>query len=161
MILERATLSGSVASLSSALTLAACATAEGRKAVQPLNATSHWLHGDAAAYSREADLARTGAGYVTHHAATVLWACLFEYLRQRSGRADAAAIMRDAAATAAIAAIVDYTITPKRLTPGWELVLSKRAMALGYAGLAAGLAATALLRRRHRAAHASARRAGR
>ncbi len=30
MILERATLSGSVASLSSALTLAACATAEGR-----------------------------------------------------------------------------------------------------------------------------------
>ena len=33
--------------------------------------------------------------------------------------------------------ICDYTITPHRFTPGWELVLSRRGMALAYAGFAA------------------------
>ena len=37
------------------------------------------------------------------------------------------------------AAAVDYLATPKRFTPGWEFVLSKRAMALTYAAMAAGL----------------------
>ena len=40
---------------------------------------------------------------------------------------------------AAVAAAVDYLATPKRFTPGWEFVLSKRAMALTYAAMAAGL----------------------
>jgi general stress protein 26 len=34
-------------------------------------------------------------------------------------------ILRDAAAMSAIAAAVDYGITPKRATPGWEEVLSR------------------------------------
>ena len=32
----------------------------------------------------------------------------------------------------------DYTVTPRRFTPGWELVLSKRSMALVYGAMAAG-----------------------
>jgi hypothetical protein len=51
----------------------------------------------------------------------------------------------------AIAAIVDYGITPKRLTPGWELTLSRKAMVGAYAGLALGLAAGALVSQRIRA----------
>jgi branched-chain amino acid transport system permease protein len=39
-------------------------------------------------------------------------------------------------------AAVDYTITPHRFTPGWELVLSKRGMALAYAAMALGFVAT-------------------
>ena len=41
---------------------------------------------------------------------------------------------------AAIAAIVDYGATPKRFTPGWEFVLSKRSMAVTYGAMALGLA---------------------
>jgi hypothetical protein len=47
----------------------------------------------------------------------------------------------------AIAAIVDYGIVPKRLTPGWELSLSKKSMAGAFASLAIGLAAGALVSR--------------
>ena len=43
---------------------------------------------------------------------------------------------------AAVAAAVDYGATPKRFTPGWELVLSKRSMASVYAAMAAGFVAT-------------------
>ena len=50
----------------------------------------------------------------------------------------------------AIAAAVDYGATPKRFTPGWELVLSKRAMAAAYLAMAAGLAVGALVARRPR-----------
>ena len=50
--------------------------------------------------------------------------------------------MGRATAIAALAAAVDYTITPHRFTPGWELVLSRRGMALAYAAMAAGFAAT-------------------
>lgn len=52
-------------------------------------------------------------------------------------------MLRDAALMTAIAAAVDYGPTPRRFTPGWELVLSKTGMAVAYAGLALGLAAGA------------------
>ncbi len=49
---------------------------------------------------------------------------------------------------AALAAAVDYGLTPRRLTPGWELVLSRRSMVATYAAMALGLAAGAMLARR-------------
>src|SRR4051812_6130422 len=54
-------------------------------------------------------------------------------------------LLRDAAAMSTIAALVDYGITPKRFTPGWEEVLSKRSMGLTYAAMALGLTAGAML----------------
>ena len=118
--------------------LALLALAEGHGPAQPLNATSHWLNGDSAASRRRIDFRHTGVGLATHVAATVFWAALFEaWLRAQParGRAD---VVRRAAAVAALAAVVDYTITPRRFTPGWELVLTKRSMALVYAAMAAG-----------------------
>jgi len=50
----------------------------------------------------------------------------------------------------AIAAVVDYGIVPKRLTPGWELSLSRKSMAGAFASLAIGLAAGALVSRQLR-----------
>jgi hypothetical protein len=44
--------------------------------VQPINATSHWLHGEEAGKIKQVDAIHTGAGYATHHAACVLWAPL-------------------------------------------------------------------------------------
>jgi len=53
-------------------------------------------------------------------------------------------MLRDALAMSAFAATVDYGATPKRFTPGWEFVLSRRSMAVAYVAMAFGLAAGAL-----------------
>lgn len=139
-LLGRAAISGTVASVTSTAALAVAARAERRGALQPVNATSHWLHGPGAAGVGDADAAHTGVGYATHHAATFFWAILFERLIARHSAPSRLAIVHDAAVTGAVAAAVDYIATPKRFTPGWEYVLSKRSMAFGYVALAAGLA---------------------
>jgi hypothetical protein len=136
---------GAMASVAAALALAAASKTEGRSGAAPLNATSHWLHGDSAADVDEFDVAHTGLGYMTHHSAAILWGGLFQALRQRSSRSDLPAIGQDAVIASATAAIVDYVFTPHRLTPGWELVLSKRSMALAYVAMAAAFMTTELM----------------
>ena len=147
--LGRVLVSGSLASVAAAIALATASRLEGRSGAAPLNATSHWLHGDGAAAQEEADVAHTGVGFATHHLAAILWAGLFETLRKYSPRTDVTAVARDAGIAAATAAVVDYVFTPHRLTPGWELVLSKKSMAVAYVAMAAGfLAAEAMLPKR-------------
>ncbi len=143
--IKRTFLSGSIASLSSTITLMLVARVEGKAAVQPLNATSHWLNGDDAAECKEFILGHTGVGYATNHAACIFWALFFEAWRSGRPPAAPAVILREAMAMSAIAAAVDYGATPKRFTPGWELVLSKSGMAVVYGGLALGLAAGSLM----------------
>jgi hypothetical protein len=145
--LSSALISGSVASIVSAAALAAFARVEGKAAAQPLNATSHWWHGDRAAAERNVDLPHTGVGYATHHASSILWAFLFEALRSRNRAADPVSIARDAAIVSATAAVVDYGLIPRRLTPGWELALPKRSVAVGLLALAAGLTVGGLITR--------------
>ena len=143
-VLLRALVSGTAASVTSSLALALLARGEGRGALQPVNATSHWRHGPAAASVERFDLAHTVVGYATHHAATVFWAGFFEaWVGWRQPRAGWP-LVRDAMLLSAIAAAVDYGITPKRFTPGWEFVLSARSMAVAYAAMGAGLAAREL-----------------
>jgi hypothetical protein len=77
-----------------------------------------------------------------------MWAVLFDMMRRRSGKDDAPAVLKDALATSAIAAAVDYGLTPHRFTPGWELALSKQSMAAAYLGMAAGFAGSEFLLRR-------------
>ena len=55
--------------------------------------------------------------------------------------------MPKALAMSAIAAAVDYGATPKRFTPGWEFVLSKRTMTVAYLAMATGLAVGASMNR--------------
>lgn len=147
-ILGRAVTSGTVASVVSSVSLGLLARAEGKGVLQPVNATSHWLNGRKAAAVEGADVTHTVVGYATHHAATVFWAVLFERLIGARHPPAALPILQCAVATAVIAAAVDYGATPERFTPGWEFVLSKRAMAAAYGAMAAGLAAGALLTRR-------------
>ena len=139
-LLADSVVSGSVASAVSAAVLAALASAEGVTPVQPINATSHWLTGDEAGKVRNIDVRHTGIGLLTHHGACVFWASLFETLRAAAPNAGPARVARDAVAVAALAALVDYGLVPKRLTPGWEGPLPIRSVAGGFAGLALGLA---------------------
>jgi hypothetical protein len=57
-----ALVTGTVASVVSTAALALVAKAEGKDALQPTNATSHWLHGDEAARHEELDAAHTLLG---------------------------------------------------------------------------------------------------
>ena len=141
-----ACLSGTIATVASAVALAASARAEGKGAAQPLNATSHWLYGEDAASFREVDIDHTVIGLATHYAATIFWAFFFEIWLAVRPTSTPSVIASRGLGIAALAATVDYTITPKRFTPGWEFVLSKRAMAAVYVALAGGLAGFALSR---------------
>ncbi len=147
-VLRRALLSGTAAGATSTLALAIVARLEGKGALQPVNATSHWLNGRAAASVRHADLRHTATGVLTHYAATLFWAVLFERCIARRHPIEPLPMLGSSMAMSALAAAIDYSVTPKRFTPGWEFVLSKRAMAAVYAAMAAGLAAGALAARR-------------
>jgi drug/metabolite transporter (DMT)-like permease len=69
----------------------------------------------------------------------MLWASVFQFLRRESpGRSP----LTDAAGVTALAAVVDYAVVPKRLTPGWEKVVSPAAIALAYGAMMIGLIAT-------------------
>jgi hypothetical protein len=143
--LRRASISGSLASVAMALALAVLARREGKRALQPINATSHWLHGRGAARVRKADAAHTAVGYLTHHASAVFWAYLFE-LWLGGRRRKVLAVLPRAAAMSGIAAAVDYGLVPRRLTPGWEHVVSNRSLKAAYVVMGVALAAGALLR---------------
>ena len=137
--------SGTVGSVTSTVVLGLLARLEGKAVLQPINATSHWLNGNKAGGFTDADVAHTVVGYATHHAATVFWAVLFERWIGPRRPVTALSALQYAVATSTVAAAVDYLATPKRLTPGWELVLSKRSMAVAYGAMAVGLAAGALM----------------
>ena len=141
-LIRRSLASGLSGALASTAVLAAVARLEGQGATQPLNATSHWLRGAAAARRPGVDIAHTGVGVGTHIAATVFWASFFEMWMFDRPTRDHAKVAARAATVGALAAVVDYTVTPRRFTPGWELVLSKRSMALVYVAMAAGFWAT-------------------
>jgi hypothetical protein len=142
-------ISGSIATAVTTVALGLLARAEGIGAFQPTNSTSHWLHGDSAGTVKKVDIAHSAVGYTTHHASAVFWAFPFEWrLAQSPQEPTTARLARDASIMAAIAAFVDYGLVPKRLTPGWETVLSKRSIAATYVALAAGLTVGALVNQR-------------
>jgi hypothetical protein len=146
-ILGRALITGSIASVVSAAVLSLLAKAEGKEPMQPINATSHWLHGEDAWTVTAVDVEHTATGYATHQAATVFWAALFETIQSAAADIRPGKVIRDAALVSTIAAIVDYGLVPRRLTPGWEGPLPIRSVAGGFVGMACGLAIGAFLTR--------------
>jgi hypothetical protein len=142
-IIRSALVTGTVASVVCAGALALLAKTEKKSALQPVNATSHWLNGAQAADRNSADAAHTLVGYATHHASAVFWALPFQaWLNIRPPRSTLE-LVRDATIMSGIAAAVDYRVVPRRFTPGWELALSKASLFAAYAALAIGLFAGA------------------
>ncbi len=109
-----------------------------------LNCTAHWLKGDKAAEVRTADLTHTATGFLTSAGAIVFWAALYEKALG-GGNPSWSRFLSVTAALGPVAVVADYGATPKRFTPGWELVFSRRDMALIYAALVPGMAAGAAL----------------
>ena len=144
--IDRGVLSGSSASILSTLALAARGRSESGSALAPINAVSHWYWGDRATRKDRASIKYTVPGYLTHHATSVFWAILFEKTFGSDLRGRPARTVAASTATAAVACFVDYQLTPKRLTPGFEHRLSKASLLLVYAAYAAGLAITEIAR---------------
>lgn len=140
-----ATVSGACAGVLSALALAWRGHRDAHDAAAPLNGPSQWLWGRHAPSVHGFSAKYTGLGIIVHHAAAFFWAVLYERLRARMGHAVPAAV-----ATAAVANVVDYKLTPARLQPGYERQLSRRSLAWVYAAVALGFAASGLVRPRGR-----------
>ena len=143
---NRGLVSGTSASILSTIALAARGRSETGSALAPINAVSHWYWGDHATQVDHANIKNTVPGYLTHHATSIFWAVLFEKVFGGAMRGRAGPTLAMSATTAAVACFVDYQMTPKRLTPGFEHRLSKASLFLVYAAFAAGLAATELAR---------------
>ena len=70
-----------------------------------------------------------------------MWAVLYAWLHaNRHPAQPMPAALASAGVAAATACLIDYKLTPRRLTPGFEHHLSTRSMTVVYATFAIGLA---------------------
>lgn len=146
---RNAWLSGTLASVLSTLALGLCGRWENRRVAAPTNAISHWIWGDGALLENRPTLRHTALGYGIHHAASVFWATLYEkWFSERGERDGVPAALAGAAAVAALACVVDFRLTPQRLTPGFENRLSKTSIFAIYTAFGAGLGLAAIWRGR-------------
>lgn len=147
-LLAEALVSGTIAGIATTAAAAAAARREGTTAAAPVNAVSHVVWGDEAGSQDDVSLRYTGTGFVTNHAASVMWAGVYELLRRRVG-AGALGALACGPAVSALAYVVDYHMVPRRFTPGYELRLSGRGLGAVYGALALSLPLRALFRGRH------------
>lgn len=145
-----AAVTGVVAALATSAALAALAKIDGKGALQPMNATSHWLNGDPAANVELPTARHTLVGFLTHVASAIFWAAPFEAWLAANPPRSFPALLGDSAAMAGIAAAVDYGATPRRFTPGWELLFTKAEMLVPYLAFTLGLAGGAMASERLR-----------
>jgi hypothetical protein len=142
-----AAVSGAAASIASALALLACGARENGHASAPVNAVSHWVWDEKAVRQNRPSLRFTLLGYGIHHAAALFWATLYEKFLARKNDSPVRTLQKTALSSA-VACIVDFKFTPRRLTPGYERRLSKPSLFLVYSAFAIGMAAAGLLRDR-------------
>lgn len=145
LVLTQGLLAGTLASAFSTAVMVLAGRRESRSGAAPVNAVSHWAWGDDALKRQGTDLRHTGLGYLTHHSATTFWATAYAALAiQSPAMRTVPGALLGAAATSAVACVVDFKLTPYCFTPGYEHRLSTEAVAAVYAALAVGLAAGAL-----------------
>jgi hypothetical protein len=152
-MLRDALITGSIACVATLAAAALLGKRERGSAVAPINATSHILWGEEdAARARVPDIKHTVPGVALNEGACVFWAAFYEKaFGHRAERGDVAAAVAGGGAIAALAYLVDYHLVSKRLTPGWELQLSGRSLAVMYAALALSFPLRGLMRRRRNA----------
>lgn len=131
---------GTYASLSSTLALALAGKLEHDSYTAPINAISHWIWGDSAFEHDEADIAHTVVGFGIHHVCSIFWAIIYEYSVCQRPDKGGKHPLRDAAVVAALAALVDYNLTPHRLRPGFEQRLNRKHLLVVYSAFALGMA---------------------
>lgn len=139
--------SGAAASLLSTAMLLAVGRKETGWLFAPTNATSQWVWGEKALRAHRLTWRHTATGYLIHHAASVFWATLHaRVVAESTAPVTRSRALTEGLVTAAVACFVDYQLTPRRLTPGFEHRLSRRAMCCVYAAFGLGIAIMAYTR---------------
>ncbi|OZI52349.1 hypothetical protein [Bordetella genomosp. 4] len=135
---------GTAASVVSTAVLIAGGRAHTGHAFSATNATSHWVWGRPALYVNAPSMRHTAIGYIVHHGASIFWAALHAQATAHKPNADSPrAVMTSAMVTSAVACLVDFWLTPARLTPGFEHRLPRATIGVVYLafGLAMGIGA--------------------
>lgn len=146
---RRGLVGGAVASLLSTFAMSALGKRESGSPYAATNAVSHWFWGDQAFRQHAPSTRYTLPGYLIHHGCAVFWAVIFERLcGHLLDRKEPPLTLGVATSAAAVACLVDYQCTPRRLQPGYEAHLSRPSLAVVYAGFGLGLALGAMLCRR-------------
>jgi hypothetical protein len=137
---HRALITGSAASVLSAVMLAICGKFERGAAAAPLNGPSQWVWDKQASYRSRPTWRHTAVGYFIHHLASLGWATLHEkHLASLAAGQPASTRLLAAVATAAFACSVDCGVARGRWQPGFEKRLSPTSLAVVYAAFAVGL----------------------
>lgn len=137
--LQHAALCGLGAGLAAQTMVVAAALADGKSPARPINATSHWLWGPEAGREPGVTLRHTAVGALTNQGAALFWGTIFGLHLARHPHHAPARILSEAAMMGLVASVMDYGLLPRRLTPGWELAVSRTSVALGMAAMALGL----------------------
>jgi len=134
--------SGVGAAVASLAVIQFLAKLEGKAAVEPINATSHVIYG--ASHKPEPSLSfhETLPGGLINVGSAFFWGGVFA--RIAPSRNSLRAIVARSSLTVAFAAVLDYGIVPRRLSPGWEHSLTPRSVAFSLATMGVGLALGAL-----------------
>lgn len=134
---RRVAITGAIAGVASAAFIAAASVRATGSPASGLNGASQVLWGRAATRVRRVDVHHTLVGLIVHHASAFWWAGIHENPRLR---AFAPAAGLRAMLVMAAAAVLDYGVLPRRLSPGLEGQLSRRTIAAAFAVIGAGLA---------------------
>jgi hypothetical protein len=146
MMISSALRSGAVATVGTTAALLALGGRHARTPWAPLDAASHIVWGDRALAVDKLDVKHTLVGAVLHTGAILLWSGVQEAVFV--GTRTWPRALAVGAAMSALAYVVDYKVVPKRLTPGFEWKLPRRALVTAYGALALSLAVGALVARR-------------
>jgi hypothetical protein len=142
---QRALSSGAAAGVASALAAAYGAVRSGHGPFAAINAVTHCIWPERSFRQESMSVRYTGVGSGIHLGSAVFWGVLFEALC--GTRPTPKAVIGAAATTAVVAYVVDYHVVPKRVTPGYDVHMTKGALGLTYVALAIGFAAVAIARK--------------
>ncbi len=131
--------SGLAAAVLSGLVLMVLALARSQSPVAPINATSQWLFGPRVASVGDVTVAETGVGLATHVASSVLWGGVTALAARWLGAERTGSLLLVGLGVAVVALILDYGLLPRRISPGWHLVLPWWAVGIGFLALGLGL----------------------
>lgn len=116
----------------------ALAVVERKAAVAPVNAISHIVFGESAYDSRKGDALHFVIGFVLNVMAMVGWSAVaelaFRGLHLPVNQFSSALVV--AIGVTVLAYFTDFHLVPKRFTPGFEHILSRRALLMTYVFLA-------------------------
>lgn len=150
---RQALVSGTAASLLSTVIMALAGKLERDAPAGPLNGPGQWVFGRKAARHPSFNNRYTLTGFLIHHLTASGWALLHERVFGRNkARQTPVQRLRNATITATVANVVDYQLTPRRLQPGFDAQLSRKAMLAIYAAFAVGLTVYDLTSRRRQTA---------